>query len=138
MPLYMLDTDISSYVMKGSNDAVLAKLQSVSVGDVCISAITSSELAYGVEVSPKRAEDLARLELFLRYMQVLDYPADASPYYGEIRADLKRRGVMIGANDLRIAAHARYLGLILVTNNTREFGRIPHLKIANWTENQLV
>jgi tRNA(fMet)-specific endonuclease VapC len=66
-------------------------------------------------------------------MQVLDYPAATSTDYGLIRGDLKRRGAKIGANDLLIAAHARHLGLTLVTNNTREFLRVPGLKIENWT-----
>lgn len=66
-------------------------------------------------------------------MEVLDFPDQASADYAKIRSDLKRRGAMIGANDLFIAAHARSLGLTLVTNNTREFGRVSHLNIENWT-----
>jgi tRNA(fMet)-specific endonuclease VapC len=134
MAVYMLDTDISSYIMKRSDDAVLRKLQTVSVSDVCISAITKSELLYGVEVSPRREKDKVALDEYLRHVEVLDYPEDASMDYAQIRAELKLRGCMIGANDLLIAAHARSLGLILVTNNTREFGRVQGLKIENWTE----
>ena len=129
---YMLDTDISSYIMKGSEPAVMKHVASVSVGDVCISAITKAELMYGVEVSPRPAQDRARLEVFLRHVVVLDFPHDAASHYGEIRAWLKKNGSMIGSNDLFIAAHARSLGLVLVTNNTREFSRIPLLKIENW------
>lgn len=134
MPAYMLDTDISSYIMKRSNDAVLRKLQTVSVSDVCISAITRSELLYGVEISPRQQKDQAALDVFLRHVEVLDYPAEAALDYGRIRADLKLRGTMIGANDLLIAAHARCLGLTLVTNNTREFRRVQGLRIENWAE----
>jgi len=134
MPVYMLDTDISSYVMKRSHDAVLRTLQKVPVGDVCISVITKSELMYGVELSPRRAQDQTALEAYLRYVGVLDYPDDAALDYAQIRAALKARGSMIGANDLFIAAHARCLGLTLVTNNTREFSRVPSLTIENWTE----
>lgn len=134
MPIYMLDTDIASYVMKGSNAAAITRLQTLAVSDVCISAISKSELMYGIEVSPRRNRDEARLEVFLRYVQVLDYPGDAALDYGRIRADLKARGMMIGSNDLLIAAHARCLGLTLVSNNTREFARIEGLKIENWTE----
>jgi tRNA(fMet)-specific endonuclease VapC len=133
MPRYMLDTDTCSYIMKRSNDAVLKRLQQVPVGDVCISVITKSELLFGVEVSPRRQQDEAALNAFLRYVEVLDFPDDAAPHYAKIRADLRTRGTMIGANDLLIAAHARSLALTLITNNTREFGRVPNLAIENWT-----
>jgi tRNA(fMet)-specific endonuclease VapC len=133
MPRYMLDTDICSYIMRRSHDAVLKKLLKVPVGDVCISVITESELLYGVEVSPKHRQDGAALDAFLRHVEVVDFPDSAALHYAKIRADLKARGVMIGANDLLIAAHARSLGLTLVTNNTREFGRVRSLSIDNWT-----
>ena len=132
MPRYMLDTDIASYVMKGTEPKVLRKLQAVSVGDVCISSITHSELSYGVAVSPHPARDQAQLDVFLRHIPVLDYPADAAEHHGQIRAVLKKSGSLIGANDLLIAAHARSLGLVLVTNNEREFKRVPSLKWQNW------
>jgi len=133
MPRYMLDTDTCSYIMKRSNDAVLKRLQRVPVSDVCISVITKSELLFGVEVSPRRHQDESALSAFLRYVDVLDFPDAASLHYANIRASLKTSGRMIGANDLFIAAHSRSLGLILVTNNTREFGRVPKLRTENWT-----
>ncbi len=133
MPRYMLDTDTCSYIMRRSNDAVLKRLAKVPVSDVCISVVTKSELLFGVEVSPKRRQDEAALDAFLRHLEVLDFPDKASLHYAKIRADLKARGTMIGANDLLIAAHARSLGLTLVTNNTREFGRVGSLSIDNWT-----
>ncbi|MGO9123735.1 MAG: type II toxin-antitoxin system tRNA(fMet)-specific endonuclease VapC [Terriglobales bacterium] len=132
MPRYMLDTDTCSYIMKRSNDAVLQRLQKVPVSDVCISVITKSELLFGVEVSPRRRQDESALDAFLRYVEVLDFPDIACVHYAKIRAGLKTRGTMIGANDLFIAAHARSLGLTLVTNNTREFARVPKLAIENW------
>lgn len=134
MPVYMLDTGISSYIMKRSEAAVLARLQHVAVSDTCISVITKSELMYGVEVSPRRQQDQAALDAYLRYVEVLEYPEDAAIHYARIRADLKRQGIMIGANDLFIAAHARCLDMVLVTNNTREFERIEGLRIENWTK----
>jgi len=127
MPRYMLDTDTCSYIMKRSNDAVLKRLQQVPVGDVCISVITKSELLFGVELSPRRQQNEVALNAFLRYVEVLDFPDEASLHYAKIRADLKTLGTMIGANDLFIAAHVRSLGLMLVTNNTREFGRVRDL-----------
>ena len=134
MAEYMLDTDISSYIMKRSHDAVLKKLRKVALEVVCISVVTKSELMFGVEESPKRQQDQAALEEYLRHVMVLDFPDEAAIHYAQIRAALKARGAMIGANDLFIAAHARSLDLMLVTNNTGEFGRVPHLKIENWTQ----
>ena len=131
---FMLDTDIASYIMKRSEPEVLKRLQRVPVGDVGISSITKSELEYGVAVSPRRAQNRATLDEFLRYVEVLDYPGDAAGHYAQIRAELKTRGAMIGANDLFIAAHARCLGMTLVTNNVREFGRVSGLKMENWTK----
>ena len=133
MPRYMLDTDTCSYIMRRSPDAVVKRLAKVPVDDVCISVITKSELLFGVEVSPKRRQDEAALDAFLRYLEVLDFPDKASSHYAKIRADLKSRGAMIGANDLLIAAHARSLGLTLITNNTKEFRRASGLSIENLT-----
>ena len=133
MARYMLDTDTCCYIMKRSSPSVLRRLRAVPVADVCMSVITKSELLYGVEVSPKRSLDASALAAFLPYVEVLDFPDDAATHYAEIRADLKKRGAMIGANDLFIAAHARSLGFTLVTNNTAEFGRVRRLTLENWT-----
>ena len=130
---YMLDTDICSYVMKRSHDALLRRLQKLPVSDVCVSVVTKSELLYGVEVSPRRQQDEAALNAFLNYVEVLDFPDNASSHYAQIRAQLKKSGKMIGANDLFIAAHARSLGLTLVTHNTQEFRRVNRLAIEDWT-----
>jgi tRNA(fMet)-specific endonuclease VapC len=136
MPRYMLDTDTCSYVMKRSNNPLLRRLSETPVSDVCISVITKSELLYGVGVSPRRTQDETALDGFLRYVEVMDFPDEAAAHYASIRAGLKAKGTMIGANDLFIAAHARSLGLTLVTNNTREFARVAKLKIANWTRDE--
>ncbi len=133
MSRYMLDTDTCSYIMKRSNQALLKRLRRTRVSDVCISVVTKSELLYGVEVSPRCQQDEAALNAFLRYVEVLEFPDEAAPHYAKIRADLKTRAMMIGANDLFLAAHARSLGLTLVTNNTREFGRVRNLATENWT-----
>lgn len=134
MPRFMLDTDTCSYIMKRSHPLVLERLQSVPVGDVCMSVVTRAELLYGVEVSPRRAQDAAALAAFLPYVEAVALDEDAALHYAEIRADLKRRGAMIGANDLFIAAHARVCGLTLVTNNTAKFERVPDLRLENWTQ----
>ena len=133
MVRYMLDTDTCSYIMKRSNPVVIKGLRAVSVTDVCISVITKSELLYGVEVSPRRVQDGTALQAFLPHVEVLEFPDDAAIHHAQIRADLKKRGQMIGTNDLFIAAHARSLGLRLVTNNTAEFGRVKGLTLENWT-----
>ena len=133
MTRYMLDTDTCSYIMKRSSEPVLRRLQGVPVTDVCMSVVTKAELLYGVEVSPRSSQDGAALAAFLPYVEVLDLSDDAASHYAEIRADLKKRGALIGGNDLFIAAHARALGRTLVTNNTAEFGRVKGLTIENWT-----
>ncbi len=133
MPRFMLDTDTCSYIMKRTNDTILKHLQKVPVNDICISVISKAELLFGVELSPRRSQDEAALNAFLQYVEVLDFPDEAAEHYAKIRAHLKTRGAMIGANDLLIAAHARSLALTLVTNNTREFRRVPGLQTDNWT-----
>ncbi len=133
MQQYMLDTDTCSYIMKRSNQTVLKRLQQLAVSDVCISVISKAELMYGVELSPRRHQDEMALNAFLRHVELLEFPDAAALYYAQIRADLKVRGEMIGANDLFIAAHALSLGLTIVTNNTREFGRVRNLVVENWT-----
>src|SRR5262249_21112416 len=133
MPRFMLDTDTCSYILKRSHPQVLKRLQSVPVSDVCMSVVTKAELLYGVEVSPRHAQDAAALAAFLPYVDAVALDEDAALHYAEIRADLKRRGAMIGANDLFITAHARALGLTLVTNNTAEFERVKSLTLENWT-----
>lgn len=133
MPRFMLNTDSCSYIMRRSNDALLKRLRKAPVSDVCISVITKAELLYGVEGSLRKQQDEAALHAFLQLVEVLDFPDEAAADYAKIRAHLKTTGTMIGANDLFLAAHARSLGLTLVTNNTREFRRVPKLTIENWT-----
>jgi len=105
----------------------------VQVSDVCMSVVTKAELLYGVEASPRRAQDAAAIAAFLPYVEVPELDEDVAPHHAEIRADLKKRGALIGANDLFIAAHARARGLTLVTNNTAEFERVSDLARENWT-----
>jgi tRNA(fMet)-specific endonuclease VapC len=120
--------------MKRSDQALLARLRTEPVGEVCISVISKSELLSGVEISPRRQHNQTALNDFLRTIEVLEFPSEAAVHYAQIRAHLRERGTMIGPNDLFIAAHARYLGLTLVSNNTREFARVPDMKLENWTE----
>ena len=100
--------------------------------DICISAITLAELEYGVYNSLRPEQNQLALMTFLSSIAVVPFDADAAREYGLIRADLKKKGTLIGANGLLIAAHARALGVTLVTNNTREFERVEGLMVENW------
>ena len=131
MSRYMLDTDMCSYVMK-RNNMVVKRLERLAVDDVCISVISKAELLFGIELSPRREQDGNALRAFLQYAEVVDFSDRAAIFYAKVRADLQKRGTMIGANDLFIAAHALSLGLTLVTNNTREFRRVRDLVVENW------
>lgn len=130
--VYMLDTDICSYVMKRSNQRLLKRVAEVQVSEVGMSVVTKAELMYGVQVSPHPTRDGEALQGLLAYVGVLDFPEVAAEHYADIRSNLKRRGELIGSNDLLIAAHARSLGLTLITNNTEEFSRVEGLEIENW------
>lgn len=133
---YMLDTDISIYVIKNRPVGVGA-LFNRHDGQVAISAITLSELIHGVEKSSNIKKNRDNVEDFVSRLEVLDYSLKASAHYGDIRSDLERKGEVIGVNDLYIAAHCRSEGLVLVTNNTREFKRVDGLRVENWVEDSL-
>lgn len=132
--IWMLDTDILVYFInrKPGFERIARRMSGRSPGDVRLSAITLAELKFGIENGEFRAEDGKALEGLLEFLQVDDFPAAAAQDYGEIRASLERRGRKIGPNDLLIAAHARRLGAVLVTNNEREFRRVPGLLVQNW------
>lgn len=129
---YLLDTNACIDIIKHSPEHLRAKFQRMNVGDVGISAITHCELQYGVAMSKHPERNQVALTEFLAPLEVLDFPAEASLVFGDIRAHLTRRGTPIGNYDLLIAAHARYLDLVLVTNSVREFSRVPGLKVENW------
>ena len=131
--LYMLDTDTCAFLLRRSSDALLARIQVVPLVHQVMSVVTYAELLYGVQVSSKKKANQAAVDALARHLAVLDWPQDAAAHYAQIRADLKKRGAMIGANDLLIAAHARSLGAIVVTNNTKDFARVKGLAIDNWT-----
>ena len=126
---YMLDTDICIYIAKKKPASLLGRLRSLSSGDVCLSVITYAELRYGAEKSNQRTENLEVIERLRNVIPVVAFEETASAEYGIIRAHLEKKGRLIGGNDLLIAAHARALHLILVTNNVREFKRVPDLSV---------
>ena len=129
---YMLDTNIIAYAKNNRPAQVLERLKQQDPEDICISSITMAELEFGVYHSAKPEQNQVALMLFLSRIQIVPFDVDAAIEYGVIRADLTRKGTLIGANDLLIAAHAKALGLTLVTNSTREFERVEGLKLENW------
>ena len=129
---FMLDTNIIAYAKNNRPEAVLKRLMQHSPEDYCISSITLAELEFGVYNSARPEQNQLALVTFLARIKVVPFDADTAREYGIIRADLTRKGTLIGANDLLIAAHARALDVTLVTNNTREFERVDGLKLENW------
>jgi tRNA(fMet)-specific endonuclease VapC len=132
--LYMLDTDTCIFLARRSSPDLEARIQSVPLQQQAMSVITYAELLYGVQLSAARSrkQNLAAVEQLARHLAVLDWPSDAAQHYAQLRADLKKRGAMLGANDLLIAAHARALGATVVTNNVKDFGRVKGLLVENW------
>lgn len=129
---YMLDTNICIYVIKHKPLQVLETFKKHNPADLCISAITYAELMHGVEKSQFADKNRFVMSLFLSPLTVLDFDKKAAEEYGRIRADLEKRGSIIGPLDLEIAAHAKANNLTLVTNNTREFLRVPGLDVEDW------
>jgi tRNA(fMet)-specific endonuclease VapC len=129
---YMLDTNTCIYLIKHHPPEVKQRVGTLSVGEVAVSSVVIAELWYGIVQSTKKKHNEAALEDFLKYVTILDWPMQAAPEYGRIRAHLKKKSTLIGAMDLLIAAHAVTLDAVLVTDNVREFGRVPRLKVENW------
>lgn len=129
---YMLDTNIVAYAKNNRPEVVYERMSRFGPEDLCVSAITLAELEYGVFNSSNPERNQLALTLFLANIEVVPFDDDAAVEYGRIRADLRRKGTPIGANDLMIAAHAKSLGVTLVTNNTREFGRVEGLMLEDW------
>ena len=131
MLIYMLDTNICIYVMKHYPPQLRQKFNELAE-QLCISSITLGELHYGVEKSARRAENLTAVENFAARLEVLPFGDKAAAHYGQLRAELERAGTPCGPHDMQIGGHARSEGLILVTNNMREFSRMPGLRVENW------
>jgi tRNA(fMet)-specific endonuclease VapC len=129
---YMLDTNICIYIIKKKPVQVIQALQKKKIGDICISTITLAELEYGVEKSLNKVQNQLALTEFLAPIEVLNFSDKAAIHFGSIRAHLENIGKIIGPFDLQIAAHALSENLIFVTNNTKEFKRVPDLEIENW------
>jgi len=130
---YLLDTDISIYTIKNRPEAVRRAFHA-HAGQMCISTVTQMELIYGAERSEHTARNLSVVEGFLARLEVLTFDAAAATHSGQIRAELAKQGTPIGSYDLMIAGHARSRGLIVVTNNLREFSRVAGLRLENWAD----
>jgi len=128
---YMLDTDIAIYVIKNRPAAARAKFQQHQ-GQLCISSVTMMELIYGAEKSAQPERNLLDIEGFIQRLTVLPYEQKAAIHTAQIRAELEKSGMPIGAYDQMITGHARSCALIVVTNNTREFARVSGLRVENW------
>lgn len=130
---YMLDTNICIYVIKRRPIEVLPKFND-AMGHISISSITLAELLHGVEKSQYISKNLKAVEDFCSRLDVLDYDENAAVHYGDIRANLEKKDMTIGVNDLHIAGHARSLGLKLISNNLKEFDRVEGLRTQNWLD----
>ena len=128
---YLLDTNIVIYVLKRRPKEVLDIFNANAIR-MAISTITLSELIYGAEKSLNTDKNLEAVEEFVSHLEVLPYDAKASQHYGQIKAALEKKGQINSENDIHIAAHAISHGLILVSNNIREFKRVPNLALENW------
>lgn len=128
---YLLDSDICIYLMKRRPPGLLKKVD-VLASACALPIVAHGELCFGVARSQRQTEAIANLDALLQVVQVLPLPPEAAAHYGEIRAHLEKAGKPIGANDLWIAAHALCTDLTLVSNNEREFTRVPGLRLENW------
>jgi tRNA(fMet)-specific endonuclease VapC len=130
----MLDTNIIIYTMKNQPEPVREAFNAHS-GQLCVSSVTLMELIYGAEKSAAPERNLREVEGLTARLEVLSYDSAAANHTGQIRAELARAGRPIGPYDHMIAGHARSLGLILVTNNLREFERVRGIRLENWVDN---
>jgi tRNA(fMet)-specific endonuclease VapC len=132
--IWMLDTNILVYFAnRGAGfERIVRRMSGRSPGEVRLSAITLAELRFGIENGKFRTENKATLDGLLEFIQADDFPVGAARDFAEIKVALLSAGKPIGPYDLLIAAHARHIGAVLVTNNEREFRRVPRLAVQNW------
>ena len=128
---YMLDTDICIYAMRGRPQTLRERFRSLADA-LCISSVTLGELIYGAEKSKRQAQNVTVVAQFAARLEILPFAEKAAAHYGQIRAQLERAGRPAGAYDMMIGGHARSEGLVLVTNNLREFERMSGLQAESW------
>ena len=127
----MLDTNIVIYTIKNKPEVVRSRFKQ-HYGQMCISSVSYMELIFGAERSGNPEKNLRVLEGFVARMDVMTFDSEAAVHSGQLRAELAKKGTPIGPYDLMIAWHARSEGFILVTNNEKEFARVPGLRVENW------
>lgn len=130
--MYLLDTNICIYIVKQKPPAVMRRFESLRPGDAAMSLVTYGELAFGALKSQHAAQAQGILQELRQDIPVLPMTPEVAEHYADIRHVLTRQGTPIGNNDLWIAAHVRALDAILVSNNLREFERVPGLRLENW------
>ena len=130
--MYMLDTNICIYVLKRHSDELRHKFKAIK--NLCISSVTYGELCFGIENgdSSMKQTRWEQLDMFTQRLLIESWDKEAARHYGFIRTHLRKQGTPIGNNDLLIASHARSINAVLVTNNIREFGRVPDISLENW------
>lgn len=129
---YLLDTNICIYIAKQKPKKVMKKFETLEVGQVAMSVITYGELLYGANKSQSPNDAHHKLVELTTLIPAIELNNEVAEHYGDIRENLEKSGKLIGNNDLWIASHARALDVILVTNNLKEFNRVPYLKKENW------
>lgn len=132
-PRYLLDTNITSFMVRGASPALSARIQAVPLDQLAVSAVTEGELRYGLARKPGATALAQRVDSFLRHVSVLPWDAAVAQHYGPLRASLESRGTPLASLDTLIAAHALALGATLVTNDRAFFGRIEGLVCEDWT-----
>lgn len=130
----LLDTNICIYIIKRQPQAVLQRFHAYQIGDVGVSSITVAELEFGVRKSQFPEQNQQALTQFLLTLAIADFDSTAASAYGVIKAELEERRTPIGSLDTLIAAHALSLDITLITNNVKEFNRVPKLKLENWVD----
>jgi tRNA(fMet)-specific endonuclease VapC len=130
---YLLDTNICIHIIRQKPPEILGRFRQHAIGDIGISSITVAELQYGVEKSQRPAGNRDALSQFLIPLAILDFDYLSAVAYGRIRADLEAQGLPVGSLDLLLAAQAVSIGSTLVTNNMREWSRVPELRVEDWT-----
>jgi tRNA(fMet)-specific endonuclease VapC len=132
--LYMLDTNICIYLIKRRSNELFKRMRVFRTGEIVVSVVTVAELQYGVSKSEHKERNQAALEAFLLPLEIANFSLDETVVYGNVLAELERRGQTIGPLNTMIAAHALSLDVPLVTNNTRKFERVKGLRVEDWTK----
>ncbi|NOR26471.1 MAG: PIN domain-containing protein [Desulforhopalus sp.] len=134
MTLYMLDTDICSYIIRERPLQVFEHFKKTEMTQLYISVVTYAELIYGVEHSSSKKVNRPIIDDFVRHLSIISWDQEAAEHYGKIRVFLRAEGNIIGSMDMMIAAHARSRKMTLVTNNDKHFKRVPKLQVENWAK----